>query len=40
MHLAAGIWIDGQDMRINKKLQTNIETIEGNKIVKSLRYKK
>ena len=38
MHLAAGIWIDGKDMRLNKNLKINLETIDGKKILKSLRY--
>jgi len=39
MHLAAGIWIDGKDMRINKDLNIDIETIKGDKVLKSLRFK-
>ena len=39
MHLAAGIWIDGKDMRMDKTLEIELETIEGNKIFKSLRFK-
>ena len=39
MHLAAGIWIDGKDMRTDKTLEIELETIEGNKILKSLRFK-
>jgi len=38
MHLAAGIWVDGKDMRVNKNLTIDIETIKGNKILKSLRH--
>ena len=38
MHLAAGIWIDGKDMRLNKNLKIKLETIDGKKILKSLRY--
>jgi len=40
MHLAAGIWVNGQDMRLNKELQINIETTKGDKLLKSLRYQK
>jgi len=38
MHLAAGIWVDGKDMRLNKDLKIDIEKINGSKILKSLRY--
>ena len=38
MHLAAGIWVDGKDMRVNKNLKIKIETIDGNKTLKSIRY--
>ena len=38
MHLAAGIWVDGKDMRLNKDLKINIETIKGDKELKSLRF--
>ena len=38
MHLAAGIWVGNQDMRINKKVKIKIETLQGNIIEKSLRY--
>ena len=38
MHLAAGIWVDNKDMRANKSLKINIETLAGNKSLKSLRY--
>ena len=38
MHLAAGIWVEGKDMRVNKNLKIKIETIDGNKILKSIRY--
>ena len=38
MHLAGGIWVDGKDMRLNKNLKINIEKIDGEKILKSLRY--
>ena len=39
MHLAAGIWIEGKDMRLNKNLNIDIETIKGDKVIKSLRFK-
>ena len=38
MHLAAGIWIKGKDMRLNKDLKIDIETVDGEKISKKLRY--
>ena len=38
MHLAAGIWMGGKDMRLNHDLKINIETIKGDKELKSLRY--
>ena len=38
MHLAAGIWNDDRDMRVNKDIKIPIETTQGNKILKSLRY--
>jgi len=38
MHLAAGIWIDKKDMRLYKDLKVQIETLQGDKVLKSLRY--
>ena len=38
MHLAAGIWRDGKDMRVDKNIKIEIETLNKNKILKSLRY--
>ena len=38
MHLAAGIWVGKTDMRIDKNLQIDIETLKGTKVLKSLRY--
>jgi len=38
LHLAAGIWKNGEDMRINKDIQIQIETLGNKKINKSLRY--
>ena len=38
MHLAAGIWKDNQDKRMNKDLKVELYTLEGKKILKSLRY--
>ena len=39
MHLAAGIWKDGKDMRVDKNIEIEIETLENKKLLKSLRYK-
>ena len=38
MHLAAGIWKDGKDMRIDKNVLIEIENLNNEKILKSLRY--
>ena len=38
MHLAAGIWKDGNDMRVDKSIKIELETLDKNKILKSLRY--
>ena len=38
MHLAAGLWNNNKDMRLNKEIKIEIETTKGNKIYKSLRY--
>ena len=38
MHLAAGIWKDGKDMRTDKSIQIEVITLENKKIFKSLRY--
>jgi len=38
MHLAAGIWVDGKDVRKNKDLKVDIFTTKGNIIKKNLRY--
>ena len=38
MHLAAGIWKDGKDMRINKDILIEIETLNNQRVLKSLRY--
>ena len=39
IHLAAGIWKDGKDMRVDKSVEIEIQTLNGKKISKSLRYK-
>ncbi len=38
MHLAAGIWKNNQDMRTNKNIKINIETLDGKNLEKSLRF--
>ena len=38
MHLAAGLWKDGNDMRVNKEVKISIKTVEGEELEKSLRY--
>jgi len=38
MHLAAGIWVNNKDMRLNKDLRIELETLDNKKIFKSLRY--
>ena len=38
MHLAAGIWKDGKDMRVDKTIKIELDTLDKNKILKSLRY--
>ena len=38
MHLAAGIWVNGKDMRLNKDLKIEIKGVNGKKFIKSLRY--
>tara|TARA_B110001450_G_C17551165_1_gene452729 strand:- start:75 stop:986 length:912 start_codon:yes stop_codon:yes gene_type:complete len=38
MHLAAGIWKDGKDMRVDKNIRIEITTLDNQKTLKSLRY--
>ena len=38
MHLAAGIWKDGKDMRLDKSVEIEIETLDNKKITTSLRF--
>ena len=40
MHLAAGIWKDGKDMRLDNNIKVEIKTLNDNSLTKSLRYKK
>ena len=39
MHLAAGLWKDGKDMRINKSVEIDVKTLSKKTISKSLRFK-
>ena len=39
MHLAAGIWKDGKDMRLDSNIKVEIKTLNDNSLTKSLRYK-
>ena len=38
MHLAAGIWSNNRDMRLDKDIKIKIKTIQGDEINKSLRF--
>ena len=38
MHLAAGIWKDDKDMRLDKNVEIEIKTLENKTISKSLRF--
>jgi hypothetical protein len=38
MHLAAGIWKDKKDMRLNKEITIDIKTLDGKTVSKSLRF--
>ena len=38
IHLAAGIWKDGKDMRTDKSIEIEIETLTNKKLLKSLRF--
>ena len=38
MHLAAGIWKDKKDMRLNKEIKIDIKTLNGKTLKKSLRF--
>ena len=40
MHLAAGLWKNGKDMRVNRDVKITIKSIEGKELEKSLRYEK
>ena len=38
MHLAAGIWVENDDMRTNKNMKIKLKTVQGGEVNKSLRY--
>ena len=38
MHLAAGIWKNNKDMRLNKDIEIEIQSLEGKILNKSLRF--
>ena len=38
IHLAAGIWKNGKDMRVDKSIEIEIETLTNKKLSKSLRF--
>ena len=38
MHLAAGIWEGDKDMRLNKEVRINIQSIQKKLLSKSLRF--
>ena len=40
MHLAAGIWKEGKDMRLDKSIKIEIKSLKDNTIYKSLRFEK
>ena len=40
MHLAAGIWKEGKDIRLDKSIKIEIKSLNGNTVSKSLRFEK
>ena len=38
MHLAAGIWKDNKDMRLDKSIKVDIKSLDGSTVLKSLRF--
>jgi len=38
MHLAAGIWKDGKDMRVDKNIRVELKNLNNEVVIKSLRY--
>ena len=40
MHLAAGLWKEGKDMRLDKSIKIEIKSLNDNTLSKSLRFEK
>ena len=40
MHLAAGIWKEGKDMRLDKSIKVEIKSLKNDTLSKSLRFEK
>ena len=40
MHLAAGIWKEGKDMRLDKSIKIEIKSLKNETLSKSLRFEK
>ena len=40
MHLAAGIWKEGKDMRLDKSIKVEIKSLKDETLSKSLRFEK
>ena len=40
MHLAAGIWKEGKDMRLDKSIKVEIKSLKNDTLYKSLRFEK
>ena len=38
IHLAAGIWKQNKDMRLNKEIKIDIQTLDNKTLSKSLRF--
>ena len=38
IHLAAGLWKNNKDMRLNKDIKIELKTLDGKTIDKSLRF--
>ena len=38
MHLAAGLWNNGEDMRLNKNIKIEVKTLQNKILLKSLRF--
>ena len=40
MHLAAGLWKNNKDMRVDKSVEIEIKTLKNKTVSKSLRFNK